>query len=828
MNKHLMMICVAVVALGAMSPMAVTADVAELTLAIDGDSATVVAQAGALDPADTRLYLVWDAENKGVALSAWANSIECTDTLSSDAATYTFDISGVGANSVMRALAVTDVRLIDGYVRLAANQYIDTGISAANTYGFDITYQNVSTSLGNSNYASLMGGVLDDFTVGRYYKTGKSGYNRIYLRWRGDGHTTEFSGLGNSTETNNVSVAGGKAYLGETVKISNLESDSAGTIDKSILLGTAWSNVSPYTGLSKNGFFPANWFHASLSDAEGNALVDLVPALRGDVDAPTAVFYDAVSGGVFANSGTGGALEYDTSATVTNTLSALCAASAIDSNVASATWSGGGTSASTGESANWNPGLPGSAATATIGSTAAGKTPCVPPAGATCAKLYLGSSNSATLVQEHGTVEVTSQHPVYIGYAAGGYGVYNISGGTLSCPDTGDSCIFVGHTGGEGCLNISGTGLVDCQKICLGTTKSGSTKPKGRLAISGDGKLNVRNDSYLGNTDNGGSEIVQSGGTYAGGHDVYLSQGTVAYTKTAGAFTVANDLQIGRNKNATATLTHNGGEMEVARDMIVGGGNNDNKGGVGTLVLGGGSIVVTRYAHIGGHGTGTFTQTGGSFQCNNWTAIGRWENYTGNCTVGGGTFTVNNPTAGLNIGEAGTGTLTVGGTGVVSARSGVTLGAKSGASGTLYLKETGRLVAKTIKKGSGEAALVEFDGGTIQATAAGENILDGLGNIVLKSGGVTIDTQGNDVVISNCVFNVENGGKITATGGGTVTFTDVALVLSGSPQGKVVFAERSDEGVFEGVPACTRRGVSLSADGKKIRIVPRGLIISVY
>lgn len=268
--------------------------------------------------------------------------------------------------------------------------------------------------------------------------------------------------------------------------------------------------------------------------------------------------------------------------------------------------------------------------------------------------------------------------------------------------------------------------------------------------------------------------------------------------------------------------------MEVARDMIVGGGNNDSRGGVGTLVLGGGSIVVTRYTNIGGHGTGTFTQTGGSFQCNNWTAIGRRENYTGNCTVGGGTFTVNSSTAGLNIGEAGTGTLTVGGTGVVSARSGVTLGANSGASGTLYLKETGRLVAKTIKKGSGEAALVEFDGGTIQATAAGENILDGLGNIVLKSGGVTIDTQGNDVVISNCVFNVENGGKITATGGGTVTFTDVALVLSGSPQGKIVFAERSDEGVFEGVPACTRRGVSLSADGKEIRIVPRGLIISVH
>ena len=140
----------------------------------------------------------------------------------------------------------------------------------------------------------------------------------------------------------------------------------------------------------------------------------------------------------------------------------------------------------------------------------------------------------------------------------------------------------------------------------------------------------------------------------------------------------------------------------------------------------------------------------------------------------------------------------------------------------------GTIVAQTVKKGSGTATLAEFDGGTIRATADNANILNGLPNIHLKAGGLVIDTQGHNLTINNCTFNVEQGGKITVTGGGTVTFANCAASLTAKPSEKFVFAET--DGVLSGMPTFTdTKGwkVKMSADGKKISVVPPGFMLIV-
>ena len=472
-------------------------------------------------------------------------------------------------------------------------------------------------------------------------------------------------------------------------------------------------------------------------------------------------------------------------------------------------WTGSGDSPLLSDSGNWGATINASDKVI-ISETTDEKTPVVPDGTTKYYMFYLGTqAHTAKLIHEQGTLEVTAQHPVILGSGIGGIGTYNISGGTLSCPNTSDSALFVGQLGGVGYLNISGDGIVNCQKICLGTSMTGSTRPKGYVTISGNGKLNVRNQAWLGNTDNEYSEIVQGGGTFAGGNDVYLaSRGTVKYIKTGGTFTVAQDLQLGKNAQ-----------------------NGSNPRGVGTLEHGGGTITVTRYSHIGASGTGTYVQSGGSIQCNNWTAIGRYSGGTGYCTVTGGTFTVKN-TAGLNIGEEGTGTLTVGGTGVVTAGYGTTLGANNGR-GTLKLGGDGKIVTKSIKKGSGTATLVEFDGGTIQAMADEAAFLGNLGNIQLGAGGLTIDTQGYNLGIINCTFNVSsNSGKLNVVGGGTVTFTDVTVNVTDNLSQAITFAERTDGGTFEfegGLPEFNYRDWKLrvSGDKKTVRLVPPGLVIIV-
>ena len=432
---------------------------------------------------------------------------------------------------------------------------------------------------------------------------------------------------------------------------------------------------------------------------------------------------------------------------------ALCVA-ALPSplNADDAFWTGGGQSASMGEAANWStdPDLPSSTMQAIVNSTN-GVIPEVSGGTTTYYKLFVGTNVATTVSQSQGALEVTAPHPVILGSGIGGIGTYNISGGTLSCPDTSDSALFVGRLGGVGYLNISGDGIVNCQKICLGTSKTGSTRPKGYVTISGNGELNVRNEAWLGNTDNEYSEIVQGGGTFAGGYNVYLgSHGTVKYIKTGGKFTVARDLELGKYASSPR--------------------------GDGTLEHGGGTITVTRYSHIGASGTGTYVQSGGSIQCNNWTSIGRYSGGTGYCTVTGGTFTVKN-TTGLNIGEQGTGTLTVGGTGVVTAGD-ITFGSDAGA-GSLYLNNGGRIITKSLAKGdSGTLNDVAFNGGTLEAVEDNASFLNNLGSMLLDVGGVEIDSAEHNIGISNSDFDETAGCSLVKKGEGTLTLA--ALPSAGS------------------------------------------------
>lgn len=145
-----------------------------------------------------------------------------------------------------------------------------------------------------------------------------------------------------------------------------------------------------------------------------------------------------------------------------------------------------------------------------------------------------------------------------------------------------------------------------------------------------------------------------------------------------------------------------------------------------------------------------------------------------------------------------------------------------------YCISGGVLETKRLEGGNGTASAV-FDGGVLRAMANNAAILKDIPDIQLKAGGITIDTQGYDLVIDNCVFNVTPGGKITVIGGGTVTFSNATIALTGGTSRAFTVAERADGGTFVGVPVLATRGCKLvvSGDRKTIRIVPLGLTISV-
>ena len=353
MKKLLMMIGAA--AVGAMLPMAAVAETAALSVTVSGNDVSVSAAAGVLDDTSA-LYLVWDSADRGENLADWPaeNRIAYSGSpaVSSAAATYTLSKAGVPAGAYVRVLATSNVRLIGGYVTLAANQYINTGIKDTAAYGFEIRYRPLGTSSGN--YSSLMGGVRDQFTVGM----NGGNYDKYYIRY---GNATEVGNpaytLPNKTEPHTIKISDAKLYRDgdELTKKpdGNALGSMSGTVGRKgvdILLGVTWDKTNYSNGTLNGSYCHAEWYYATLLNNSGGALANLVPALRGGSASPEAVFYDTVSGECFKNAGTG-TLAY--SGETTNTVAVAAAATESFYNGRVATWTGGGDANDATNPLNW-------------------------------------------------------------------------------------------------------------------------------------------------------------------------------------------------------------------------------------------------------------------------------------------------------------------------------------------------------------------------------------------------------------------------------------------------------------------------------------------
>ena len=347
-------ICVAAATLAfAVEPVA-------LPLALQGNNVVVTVPANTLYDT-SRLYLVWGAADCGSDVSAWpvANRIQYSGTLTPAGGTITFDGSGIPAGSIVRAIATSDIRLIGGWVKMETNQYIDTGVKGTEAYGIEIKMRPTGGKSGD--YAALAASTTDNFTIGRRKDTLK-----YYLRYRGGGSSNDIvlpdntiahsikvtnTAKDSNNKLNGVYVDGQFASI--TFSAAELKKVTVGS------LGTDAAHI--FIGTSNNGsgnpvaarFAHAEWHYAQLLNSSGKPMLNLVPALRGDTASPTAFFYDSLSGDFFDNAGTGGALAYDTSASVTNTITYLSAISDTLTTGVTAWWTGNGNHANVNDPANW-------------------------------------------------------------------------------------------------------------------------------------------------------------------------------------------------------------------------------------------------------------------------------------------------------------------------------------------------------------------------------------------------------------------------------------------------------------------------------------------
>jgi autotransporter-associated beta strand protein len=190
-------------------------------------------------------------------------------------------------------------------------------------------------------------------------------------------------------------------------------------------------------------------------------------------------------------------------------------------------------------------------------------------------RFYFGENGNGTAVQTGGTVSSASE--VWIGQGATGVGSYSISGGTMSV----GGWFAIGREGGQGTLNISGSGTV--------VKNGGDATIVGSDAVGGTGTI----------TQTGGTLTVNGGELRIGA----FSGAAGTWNMSAGSATLAATVKVG--DTGAGTLNLSGGSIVANGGVRVG----ETGSGAGTLGLNGGSLTTNKLSGGGGTDVTTFNGT---------------------------------------------------------------------------------------------------------------------------------------------------------------------------------------------------------------------------
>jgi fibronectin-binding autotransporter adhesin len=234
---------------------------------------------------------------------------------------------------------------------------------------------------------------------------------------------------------------------------------------------------------------------------------------------------------------------------------------------------------------------------------------------------------------------------------------------------------------------------------------------------------------------------------------------------------LVDQVQIGNQLLAAGTLT-----MQSGSSMTAGGYIAVGNSGTGTLAMSGTSAMTVQFDfNVGdlGGSTGNVTLadqatvTAGSF------FVAKGDASIGSVTVSGGTFSQTSSDGNFIVGRDGTATLTLGGTGrmTAAASAGMVLGASEFSQSSAVNLDGGVLEVARVSKGQGVNTALVFNGGTLKArpTSSG-SFLSGLDSLLILPGGATIESNGGTISVDQA-FADGGGGGLTKTGLGTLVLS---------------------------------------------------------
>jgi hypothetical protein len=399
---------------------------------------------------------------------------------------------------------------------------------------------------------------------------------------------------------------------------------------------------------------------------------------------------------------------------------------------------------------------------------------------------YVGYSGTGSHVQSTGSNTISDT--LYLGYASGSNGIYNLSGigsltanfesvghsGTGSFTQSGgmntvSDTLFLGYgSGSSGTYTLSGTGKLSAFGEYIGYSGTGVFTQSG-------GAHTVISDLFLGYGSTGiGTYNLSNTGSLSAINEYIGDFGTGSFTQSGGTHTVANDLYLGNTStgngtyhlsntgslsagsefvgySGTGSFTQSGGTNTVSNTLYLGhftGSNGSYNLNSGTLNVG---------AIVNGSGTGTFNLDGGTLNVTG-SSIAVDTFNVGNASGSNASFTLGSGKtliAGFeSIGNSGTGVFTQsGGTHTVS--GGLSLGSNSTGNGT-YNLNGGTLNVGPIVNGSGTGTF-NLNGGTLNVGI----IVNGLGTGTFILNGGTLNLTGSSINVDT--FRIGNASGSNAS-----------------------------------------------------------------
>lgn len=338
--------------------------------------------------------------------------------------------------------------------------------------------------------------------------------------------------------------------------------------------------------------------------------------------------------------------------------------------------------------------------------------------------------------------------------------------GTASVFSNGSTVTFndtaTGTTGITTAAAVSPAGTVTVNNSTKDYSFSGAGGLSGTLNLTklGAGALTLSNSNAF-----TGTTTLRGGTTTLAGSGVVAATGA-GFTAIASSTGDSATLVI----KDSARLTTNG-------NFYVG----NLAGANGTVLMQSGTIEhVGGFFRVGSDGNGTLNQSGGLITL---TAagvlptVGRFSTSTSSMMISSGTFQLTGSNSVLQIGAAGSGSLSVSGNGFVDTgtSSGNTLRiVAQGAQGTGVVNLDGGTIRtrQVDTTGIGVASSTfNFNGGTLIAVTSNANFMTGLTAANIKSGGARIDTNGNPITIAQRLLDGTGGGGLTKIGAGTLTLS---------------------------------------------------------